>query len=87
MQQQGNRSGDFHEIVRFGPSDFGAIARGFGVRAVRVELPNDLVPALASALAADETVVVDVVTDIDSQPQPPWKPDNHTATGVSHGPV
>jgi thiamine pyrophosphate-dependent acetolactate synthase large subunit-like protein len=39
---------------------------------LRVERPGDLRNALEQALEANRPVVVDVVTDIEALPQPPW---------------
>ncbi|HWV81233.1 MAG TPA: thiamine pyrophosphate-binding protein [Hyphomicrobiaceae bacterium] len=75
VRQQGNKPGDPAEMLRFGPTDFAAIARGFGVRAIRVEDPAKIGAALAEAIAADETVVVDVVTDIEARAPAPWLPE------------
>ena len=46
----------------------------FGVRGIRVEEPSQIGPALRDALAADETVVVDVATDINARAPEPWLP-------------
>jgi len=70
----GNRPGRGEELIRFGPTDFTAVARSFGVRGIRVEQPGQLAPALAEALAADETVLVDVVTDLEPRAPEPWSP-------------
>jgi acetolactate synthase-1/2/3 large subunit len=71
---QGNRAGDPGELARFGPTNFAEVARGFGVRGVRVEEPGMLGEALRRALAADEPVLVDVVTDIEPRAPEPWAP-------------
>ena len=71
----GNRPGRGEELVRFGPTDFTAVAGSFGVRGIRVERPAQIAPALAEALQADEPVVVDVVTDIEPRAPAPWAPD------------
>ena len=68
----GNRPGRGEALVRFGPTDFAAVARSFGVRGIRVERPNEIAPALSEALAADEPVVVDVVTDLEPRAPEPW---------------
>ena len=60
--------------IRFGPTDFTAVARSFGVRGIRVERADALAPALSEALQADEPVVVDVVTDIEPRAPAPWVP-------------
>jgi acetolactate synthase I/II/III large subunit len=70
----GNRPGRGEELIRFGPTDFTAVARSFGVRGVRVERAAEIAPALAEALRADEPVVVDVVTDLESRAPEPWAP-------------
>ena len=70
----GNRPGRGEELVRFGPTDFTKVAASFGVRGIRVEQPNEIAPALAEALAANEPVVVDVVTDLEPRAPAPWSP-------------
>lgn len=75
LKMQGNKPGDPAEMLRFGPTDFAAIARGFGVRAIRVEDPAKIGAALREAIAADEPVVVDVVTDINARAPSPWLPE------------
>jgi acetolactate synthase-1/2/3 large subunit len=70
----GNRPGRGEELIRFGPTDFTAVARSFGVRGIRVERPSEIAPALAEAMDAGETVVVDVVTDLEPRAPEPWAP-------------
>jgi acetolactate synthase-1/2/3 large subunit len=70
----GNRPGRGEALVRFGPTDFAAVARSFGVRGIRVEQPAELALALRQALAAGEPVVVDVVTGIEPRAPEPWAP-------------
>ena len=70
----GNRPGRGEELIRFGPTDFTAVARSFGVRGVRVEQPGDIASALSEALGAAEPVVVDVVTDLEPRAPEPWSP-------------
>src|SRR5207248_2490297 len=70
----GNRPGRGEELIRFGPTDCTAVARSFGVRGIRVEQPSEIAPALREALAADETVVLDVVTDLEPRAPVPWTP-------------
>ena len=74
QRQQGNKPGDVRELVRFGPTNFADVARVFGLRGIRVEEPSQIAPALREALASDETVVVDVATDIDARAPEPWLP-------------
>jgi acetolactate synthase-1/2/3 large subunit len=54
--------------VWFSPVDHAAIARACGCRGVRVERASDYLPALREALAADETTVIDVITDPEAYP-------------------
>ncbi|MBV9152573.1 MAG: thiamine pyrophosphate-binding protein [Alphaproteobacteria bacterium] len=70
----GNRPGRGEELIRFGPTDFTAVARSFGVRGIRLEQPGEIASALREALAADETVVLDVVTDLEPRAPAPWTP-------------
>jgi len=70
----GNRPGRGEELIRFGPTDFTAVARAFGVRGIRVEQPGEIAAALAEALAANEPIVVDVVTDLEPRAPEAWSP-------------
>jgi acetolactate synthase-1/2/3 large subunit len=70
----GNRPSRGEELIRFGPTDFTAVAKSFGVRGIRVERPAEIAPALAEALHAAEPVVVDVVTDLEPRAPEPWSP-------------
>ena len=56
----------------FQETNFAQIAENMGCLGLRVERPGDLRNALEQALEADRPVVVDVVTDIEAFPQPPW---------------
>lgn len=49
--------------VDLSPTDFAAVARGFGCLGYRVERPEELAPALASAFASSRPAVVDVVVN------------------------
>ena len=75
LAMQGSTPGHPEQILRFGPTDFAAVARSFGVQGIRVERPDELAPALSRALAMDEPVVVDVVTDIMARAPEPWAPE------------
>lgn len=55
--------GDFTDVCDFEAVDHAAIARAVGCNGVRIEQPDDLLPALKAALAADQTTVIDVITD------------------------
>jgi acetolactate synthase-1/2/3 large subunit len=70
----GNRPGRGEELIRFGPTDFTAVARSFGVEGVRVEQADQIAPALAAALEAGGPMVVDVVTDLEPRAPEPWAP-------------
>ena len=70
----GNRPGRGEELIRFGPTDFTKVAASFGVRGIRVEEPNRIAPALAEALAGNEPIVVDVVTDLEPRAPEAWSP-------------
>ncbi len=74
-RMQGNRPGNVEEIIRFGPTDFAAVAESFGVRGIRVEDPAAIAPALRAALAHPGPVVVDVATDIETRAPEPWIPE------------
>jgi acetolactate synthase-1/2/3 large subunit len=52
----------------FTPVDHAQIAGACGCRGVRVERPAEYLPALRAALAADETTVIDVITDPQAYP-------------------
>jgi len=77
----GNRPGRGEELVRFGPTDFTAVAKSFGVRGIRVEQPGEIAGALQQALAADEPVVVDVVTDLEPRAPEAWAPPRDKPVG------
>ncbi|MGZ5855464.1 MAG: thiamine pyrophosphate-dependent enzyme, partial [Xanthobacteraceae bacterium] len=46
--------------------NFARIAEDMGALGIRVEKAADFAPALATALAANRPVIIDVVTDIDA---------------------
>ena len=75
LRRIANRPGSAEELLRFGPTDFTAVARSFGLSGIRVERAQDIAPALRQALASNETVVVDVVTDIEARAPAPWAPE------------
>jgi len=74
VRQQGNLPGNPDEMLRFGPTNFARVAESFGVAGIQVTEPDQIGPALRRALAMDEPVVVDVVTDIDVRAPEPWLP-------------
>ena len=60
--------GNFTDVCDFEAVDHAAIAKAVGCRGVRVENPEDFLPALEEALAADSLTVIDVVTDERAHP-------------------
>lgn len=52
-------------------TDHAAIARGFGLRGVRVDDPADLEPALREALHSDQATFIDVITEPEVTELPP----------------
>ena len=70
----GDRSDRGEALIRFGPTDFTAVARSFGVRGIRVEQPSEIAAALQQAIAANGPVVVDVVTALEPRAPEPWTP-------------
>ena len=56
---------DRPEIAEYIPTDFAAIARGFGCQGVRVEKPQEIVPAIEKAKTATVPTVIDVMVSRD----------------------
>ena len=54
--------------AEFKPVDHAALARAAGCRAVRIEDPSVIAPALRDALAANGPVLLDVIVDPDAVP-------------------
>lgn len=71
---QGDRPGNPDEIGMFREVNFARLAEEFGVRGIRVERSGDIASALREAIALNEPVVVDVVTDVEPRAPTPWKP-------------
>lgn len=74
VRTQGSIPGDPSDLARFGPTNFAKVAQSLGVRARRVENPNELEGALQEAFEANELVVIDVVSDFDVRAPQPWLP-------------
>ena len=55
--------GGFTDVCDFEPVDHAAIARAVGCDGVRIENPDDFLPALKAALASGSVTVLDVITD------------------------
>lgn len=60
--------GAYTDAVDFEPVDHAAIAKACGLGGIRVERPEQIGPALDEALAAGQTVLIDVITDPDAAP-------------------
>lgn len=73
----GREGGNPAEINRFGPTDFAAVARDFGVEGIRVEDPSELESVLKRAIAARKPALIDVVTDIHPRAPEAWEPPVH----------
>jgi pyruvate dehydrogenase (quinone) len=68
--------------------DFAAYARQLGLDGIRVETPGEVGPAWDRALAADDPVLLDVVTDPEVPPLPPHIRMEHAkgmASSLLHG--
>jgi len=65
----GAQRGRAHEMWVFEPGNLAAVAQNMGCVGIRVEKPDDIRPALDEALASKRPALIDVVTDLDIQPQ------------------
>ena len=74
LKQAGNRPKAAEQVLRFGPTNFADVARSFGLRGIRVEHPSQIAAALREAMASNETVVVDVATEIEARAPEPFTP-------------
>jgi acetolactate synthase-1/2/3 large subunit len=70
----GQRRDRGEALIRFGPADFSAVTRSFGVCSIRVEQPGEIAAALQQAIAANRPVVGDVVTALEPRAPAPWAP-------------
>ncbi len=70
----GGRSGSPEELYRFEGVNFSRIAKEMGCLGIRVEDPGDIAPAIRQGLAADEPVVIEVVTGLEYHAPSPWSP-------------
>jgi acetolactate synthase I/II/III large subunit len=66
--------GELEKHWRMTPTNFAKVAEGFGCRAIRVERPDKIAPAIGEALAAPGPIVLDVVTDAACMAAPSWAP-------------
>jgi acetolactate synthase-1/2/3 large subunit len=55
--------GAYTDVCDFSPVDHAAIARATGCEGIRIEKPDDFLPALKAAFESDRTVLLDIVTD------------------------
>jgi acetolactate synthase-1/2/3 large subunit len=55
-------------VCDFRPVDHAAIAQACGLRGIRIERPQDIAAAIREAMAADTSVLLDVVTDPNAMP-------------------
>ena len=72
----GKQRGRAEEMWRFPEVNFAQVAESFGCAGIRVEKPGELKDALKRALAMEQPVVVDVVTELYAIAPHPW-----TSTG------
>jgi acetolactate synthase I/II/III large subunit len=60
--------GRHSNVCDFKPVNHAAIAQACGLKGIRVERPQDIAAAIREAMAADTSVLLDVVTDPDAMP-------------------
>ncbi len=70
----GNRPGKWEEMTRFRGASFARIAEEMGCLGILVERPAEIRGALERALQADRPAVVEIITDPEADPAPPWAP-------------
>jgi len=68
------RQGHLGDLALFSNTDFARLAKVFGLRGARVERPEDIIATIKAAIASGGPFLVDVVTDADCNPGPPWMP-------------
>jgi acetolactate synthase-1/2/3 large subunit len=62
----GEQTAKARELWIYNPMNFARLAEDMGALGIRVERASEFAPALAQALAAKRTAVIDVVTDIEA---------------------
>jgi acetolactate synthase-1/2/3 large subunit len=62
----GEQTAKARELWTYNPMNFARLAEDMGALGIRVERASDFAPALAEAIAAKRTAVIDVVTDIEA---------------------
>ncbi len=70
----GKQRGRAEEMWKFPDVNFAKIAEGFGCVGIRVEKASDLNAAIASGIAMNKPVVIDVVSDTYAIAPHPWTP-------------
>jgi acetolactate synthase-1/2/3 large subunit len=70
----GKQRGRAEEMWKFPDVNFAKIAEGFGCVGIRVEKAADLNAAIASGIAMNKPVVIDVVSDTYAIAPHPWTP-------------
>ena len=60
--------GRYTNVCDFSPVDHAAIAEACGCEGIRIDHPNQIAEAIKQALAADVTVVLDVIADPNAMP-------------------
>ncbi len=75
--------GNSAEMWQLSKVNFAKIAEEMGALGIRVEHPDEIGPALLTAMAASRPAVIDIVTDIDAMAPLAWKPPKVNAE-ISH---
>lgn len=71
VSQKLYHEGQYYGVDFSSDTDHAAIARGFGLRGVRVEYPQDVRAALREALAGEQPTFIDVITQSEVTELPP----------------
>jgi acetolactate synthase-1/2/3 large subunit len=71
VSQELYQEGQYHCVDFSSDTDHVAIARGFGLRGVRVEHPRDVGEAVREALASKQPTFIDIVTESEVTELPP----------------
>jgi acetolactate synthase I/II/III large subunit len=71
VSQQLLHEGRYFGVDFSADTDYAAIARGFGLRGVRIEAAKDVEPALQEALNSDQPSFIDIVTACETEELPP----------------
>lgn len=71
VSQKLYQEGHYHCVDFSSETDHAAIARGFGLRGVKVEHPRDVGAAIREALASQQPTFIDVITESEVTEVPP----------------